>query len=239
MWNFHHTVQFMCIHSVVSFFSGGFRLPLMTTLSQISMLCLSTSILTFSSLIFFYTMYVLSLNDDVLYRYTVGTSWSEEMSSGGEISVTVEETMQVLIQWWSNDESLTIQWSDNNPMIQLWIIGDPIIRSLPNARIMNQCWSNDQIIIQAGFWSIFSSELGVSASTGYNWQSVSASAQAEETTTTIAMTVIVMIIMIMTRMMRRRKDGDDDDDDVRLCLGWETTSSIGMMVISVRRHLEQ
>ena len=35
--------------------------------------------------------------DDVLYRYTVGTSWSEEMSSGGEISVTVEETMQVLI----------------------------------------------------------------------------------------------------------------------------------------------
>jgi len=69
------------------------------------------------------------------YKYTVGTSWSEEMSSGSDISVTVEETMQ------------------------------------------------------AGFWSIFSSELGVSASTGYNWQSVSASAQAEETTTTIAMTV--------------------------------------------------
>ena len=44
---------------------------------------------------------------------------------------------------------------------------------------------------QAGFWSIFSSNLGVSASTGYNWQSVSASAQAEETTTTIGMTVII------------------------------------------------
>ena len=33
-------------------------------------------------------------------RYTVGTSWSEEMSSGSDISVTVEETMQVFHDHW-------------------------------------------------------------------------------------------------------------------------------------------
>ena len=34
-------------------------------------------------------------SNGAVHRYTVGTSWSEEMSNGGEISVTVDETMQV------------------------------------------------------------------------------------------------------------------------------------------------
>ena len=43
-------------------FPGGLPLLLMTTLSRISMLCLNTSILTFSSLLFSYNIIILSLD---------------------------------------------------------------------------------------------------------------------------------------------------------------------------------
>ena len=84
----------------------------------------------------------------------MGTSWSEEMASGGDISITVQETMQV-------------------PLIILIL----------------SFYLSPPLSHQAGFWSIFSADLGVSASTGYNWHSVSSSAAQEQETTTISIKV--------------------------------------------------
>ena len=83
-------------------------------------------------------------------RYTVGTSWSEEMSSGSDISVTVEETMQVFHDHWFKS--------------RLHIYPTYV----PHTGTATITTTATQRCAQAGFWSIFSSELGVSARYKFN-----------------------------------------------------------------------
>ena len=83
-------------------------------------------------------------------RYTVGTSWSEEMSSGSDISVTVEETMQVFHDHWFKS--------------RLHIYPTYV----PHTGTATITTTATQRCTQAGFWSIFSSELGVSARYKFN-----------------------------------------------------------------------
>ena len=84
-------------------------------------------------------------------RYTVGTSWSEEMSSGSDISVTVEETMQVFHDHWFKS------------CLHIHILCTSHWRGTATITI-----TATQRCAQAGFWSIFSSELGVSARYKFN-----------------------------------------------------------------------